>query len=321
MYHDKRFQYDKQFSLVTFNHEQIKFAMFEVYVMTKRANFNSIVNRIMNANVDVIYELASRMKTEEHVSARTLEEKLCFDLINDLDVVGQRVSGSPTIKRYMRSEIWSIISERGAPSWFITFSPPDSKNPICLYYADERVTFGSIGQGDDERYRLIANNSVASARYFHFMVTLFIKHVLGVDSNHDGLFGRTFAYYGTVEQQARLTLHLHLLLWIENSPTPEEIRRRVLDPQSEFRTRMISYLEAVHRGGFLTGDKEDVKDYVDKVERCRAKFGFSFYCVIISKKPPLLSQPNLCSNRVVFPVVRKCGGDRVQVVVRFVDLI
>ena len=87
MYHDKRFQYDKQFSLVAFNHEQIKFATSEAYVMTKRANFNSIVNRIMNANVNVIYELTSHMKFEEHVLAHTLEEKLCFDLINDLDVV------------------------------------------------------------------------------------------------------------------------------------------------------------------------------------------------------------------------------------------
>ena len=30
---------------------------------------------------------------------------------------------------------------------------------------------------------------------------MFIKHVLGVDSDHDGVFGPTNAYYGTVEQQ------------------------------------------------------------------------------------------------------------------------
>ena len=43
---------------------------------------------------------------------------------------------------------------------------------------------------------------------------MFIKHVLGVDSDHNGVFGPTNAHYGTVEQQGRLTLHLHLLLWI-----------------------------------------------------------------------------------------------------------
>ena len=32
------------------------------------------------------------------------------------------------------------------------------------------------------------------------MVQLFIKHVLGVDSDHTGIYGDTLAYYGTVEQ-------------------------------------------------------------------------------------------------------------------------
>jgi hypothetical protein len=40
---------------------------------------------------------------------------------------------------------------------------------------------------------------------------MFIKHVLGVENEHDGLYGKTAGYYGTVEQQERLTLHLHML--------------------------------------------------------------------------------------------------------------
>jgi Helitron helicase-like domain at N-terminus len=52
--------------------------------------------------------------------------------------------------------------------------------------------------------------------FFHFMVEMFIKHVLGVNQDHSGLYGKTSAYYATVEQQGRLTLHLHMLLWILN---------------------------------------------------------------------------------------------------------
>src|SRR5882762_3261123 len=36
--------------------------------------------------------------------------------------VGGHVQGSLTSKRYMRDEIWSLISYVGAPSWFITFA-------------------------------------------------------------------------------------------------------------------------------------------------------------------------------------------------------
>jgi len=47
------------------------------------------------------------------------------------------------------------------------------------------------------------------------MVETFISDVLGVGSARRGLYGETNAYYGTVEQQGRLTLHLHMLLWIK----------------------------------------------------------------------------------------------------------
>jgi hypothetical protein len=43
------------------------------------------------------------------------------------------------------------------------------------------------------------------------MVTLFIKHVPGVDEKHSGLY-ESSAYYGTVDQQRCLILHLHMLL-------------------------------------------------------------------------------------------------------------
>ena len=83
------------------------------------------------------------------------------------------------------------------------------------------------------------------------MVDLFIKHVLGVGLNRPGLYGDTAGYYGTVEQQGRLTLHLHMLLWIKNSMTPQEIRDRIMDPNSDFQKAMVEYLKSVHMGEFF----------------------------------------------------------------------
>ena len=108
-----------------------------------------------------------------------------------------------------------MMAYMGAPMWYITLSPADNKHPMCLYFADskERLNIEPL-RTEDEPYRLIANNPVAGAHLFHFMVQMFIEHVLGVDTDHRGMFGETAAYYGTVEQQGRLTLHLHMLLWI-----------------------------------------------------------------------------------------------------------
>lgn len=266
MYHDKRFQKDRQFALIAFNHEQIKEAAFGSYLCTKRSDFDNITRRIMTVDKTVLQTIVTRLHSGDFSGPKNLEEQLCYDLINDLDIVNKMVPGSITSKKYMRNEIWSLIYQRGAPSWFITFAPPDSKSPICLYYADTKTYFEPIQRTDAEKYRLIAENPVASARYFDFMVQLFLRHILRADCDEDGLFGRTEAFYGTVEQQARLTLHLHLLLWIKNNLTPEEIRLRLASDDHKFQREMIEYLESVHKGEFLSGTLDVVRSIADERE-------------------------------------------------------
>ena len=83
--------------------------------------------------------------------------------------------------------------------------------------------------------------------------------MLGVGTDHQGLYGETSGYYGTVEQQGRLTLHLHMLLWIQGSHTPEKIRSKILDPDSDFRLKLVQYLESAHAGDFIMKDRAEVE--------------------------------------------------------------
>lgn len=200
------------------------------------------------------------------VKAETEAEKECFKVLNDLDHVNHHVQGSITSKKYMRNEIWSMVSYLGAPSWFITFAPADVKHPLALYMADTNQTFVPKFRTQDERMRLIANNPVAGARFFNVMVQLFLKNVLGEGLDRPGLYGNTAGYYGTVEQQGRLTLHLHMLVWIKNSLTPQEICEHIMDPESTFQKEMVEYLESVHKGEFLQGDMESVAERLENVK-------------------------------------------------------
>ena len=266
MYHDKRFQKDSHFPLIAFNHEQIKDSTKAGFIMAKQKSFENIANRLLQINSDVLADITERMIKGERVKGDSQEEKDCLQLIHDLDRIGGHVKGSITSKKYMRNEIWSLISFQGAPSWYITLSPADNKHPISLYYADTKEEFTPVIRSKSEKDRLIADNPVASARFFHFMIQAFIKHVLGVDTDHAGIYGDTSSYYGTVEQQGRLTLHLHMLLWIRGALTPQEIRDRIMDPESDFQKKMVEYLESVHMGEFITGSLEDVKQNLDIAE-------------------------------------------------------
>ena len=201
------------------------------------------------------------------VKPETDAEKSCYKLMNDLDIVAGHVQGSLASKKHMRNEIWSLISYLGAPSWFITLSPADNKHPICLYYADTKEEFRPEIRLSDEAYRLIANNPVAAARFFDFMCQAFIKNVLGVGRKNAGLFGETSGYYGTVEQQGRLTLHLHLLIWLKYSLSPQEIRDRIMDRTSDFQQQMVEYLESVCKGEFFSGPLAEVSQNVSDAKK------------------------------------------------------
>ncbi|KIM73419.1 hypothetical protein PILCRDRAFT_50220, partial [Piloderma croceum F 1598] len=60
-----------------------------------------------------------------------------------------------------------------------------------------------------------------------------------------------------------------MLLWILNSLSPQEIRDRIMDPNSDFQKRIVEYLESVHVGEFMTGTMDEVKEQVD--ENIKAK--------------------------------------------------
>src|SRR6201987_2870563 len=263
LYHDKRFQRDHHFPLIAFNHEQIKNTTTAGYLLADKVKFNDISNRLLQMDSSVLTSICNRLNKDEKVNPESDAEKRCFQLLKDLDHIGGNVMGSVTNKKYMRNEIWSLISFIGSPSWFITFAPAENLNPISIYWADTKEKFDPAIKDYDTRYRIISQNPVAGAKFFHFLCKLFIKHILGVDTKHRGLYGETEAYYGAVEQQGRLALHLHLVLWIKGSLSPQEMRDKIIDPESDFQKKIVEYLEGLHMGEFMTGSMDAVVSKVN----------------------------------------------------------
>ena len=260
MYQDKRFQTDDHFVLVAFHHLQVRNASMASFLVAERSSFSVIAKRLLSIDLGVLKELIDRLENGP-VSTSSLndEQKQCFQLLKDIDVVGSHIDGFVTSKKIMRAEIWSLLVYLGAPSWYITISPADINHPLCVYWASTGDEYRpNLTQYRDAVVKVI-RNPVAAARFFDFMVRLFIKHALGVGSSSRGLFGDTAAYYGTVEQQGRLTLHLHLLLWIANSLSPADVRLKLDDESSPFWSELVAYLEDCHQGEFMTGTKEEVE--------------------------------------------------------------
>ena len=258
MYHDKRFQTDPNFPFMAFSHEQIKASTTRSFLLAEKHMFRDMTDRLLAINSDVLSTIIQKIAQEESVQPQTTEEKQCFQLLRDLDHVQGALKGTNTSKKWMRNEIWSLVYHCGAPFWYITLSPADVKHPICIYFANTQAKFEPTIISYEDRLRMVCRNPVACARFFHYIVTIFIKDVLGVEAKHTGAYGPVNAYYGTVEQQGRLALHLHMAVWLKGNLTPQNMRQSILDPQSEFRQKIITWLESCHMGEFITGSQNDV---------------------------------------------------------------
>ncbi|KAJ7083513.1 hypothetical protein C8R43DRAFT_909503, partial [Mycena crocata] len=85
MYHDKRFQTDLYFPMIAFNDAQIKGGSSGSHLLAKTQNFKSVAERLRRVDTAVLSDLASRLERGEHIQTKTEAEKLCFDLLNDLE--------------------------------------------------------------------------------------------------------------------------------------------------------------------------------------------------------------------------------------------
>ncbi|KAF9057091.1 hypothetical protein BJ165DRAFT_1309114, partial [Panaeolus papilionaceus] len=63
-------------------------------------------------------------------------------------------------------------------------------------------------------------------------------------SSDYGVLGKTSAYYGCIEAQGRGSLHCHMLVWLEDSLNPDELKQR-LTTDDDFQSRFLSYLSSV----------------------------------------------------------------------------
>ncbi|KIK62224.1 hypothetical protein GYMLUDRAFT_58412 [Collybiopsis luxurians FD-317 M1] len=227
---------------------------------------SNISSRLLSVNKDTLQTLATCMASGEYVKPSNDSEKLCFDLLCDLDQASTQTKGSVYSKKVMQHEIWSLITHVGGPTWYFTLTPCNFKHPICIYYADTNENFDVPLRTKDQRHKLLSQNPVVGARFFDMMVRLFLKHVVGESPSEPGLFGPASAYYCTVEQQGRLTLHLHGLVFTSKKMSPLEIKQWLLDPESDFQKKLIAYVESIQVGEFLTGTKADVQRAVETAE-------------------------------------------------------
>ncbi|KAG8940013.1 hypothetical protein FRC03_005839 [Tulasnella sp. 419] len=158
----------------------------------------------------------------------------------------------------------------------------------------------TAGPSKQHRAENVAKDPYAAARFFNFVITTLLETVFGVEvrgasvKSHTGIYGKVTGYFGVVEAQGRGTLHLHMLVWLDNAPTPDELLN--LLKSEDFRARIVQYIKSSVRTNVDTLCSEEAVKKVPKDSQ------------IAYSHPPNPDSPSYTENckEMVQAVARSC---------------
>ncbi|KAJ3474977.1 hypothetical protein NLI96_g12134 [Meripilus lineatus] len=155
------FATNEYFPFIVFNHDQISAAVRGGWLVTEKRLFDDVVERILNLDPDTLDALIKRGQEDGYVATQNEDEKKVCRILPLIEHASANVDGSITQRKYQQHEIRSMIYEKGLPLFFITFSPVDFKNPICLHYCGRDISIAPLGPASEaygDRLRTIASN-------------------------------------------------------------------------------------------------------------------------------------------------------------------
>lgn len=260
-YADKRFRKDPQFPFQVFG------------VCQKRSVCRSAVLQINQSAFKRQSMLIQSLKPEDLLKASQEEmQNARFSnpavkaLRGQLSAIRTKVKGTDESRQHVRSKIWSTNLLHNGPAIWATINPTDTQDPIVQVMLGEDIdldTFcNTAGPTHSERASNVANDPYAAAKFFHFIIECVTEILLGVKrkangkiEREEGIFGWVQCYIATVEAQGRGTLHLHMLIWLKGTPTPEMIKAALMT--EEFRVRLTEYIRTVIKAslGDMTEDQ------------------------------------------------------------------
>lgn len=114
-----------------------------------------------------------------------------------------------------------MIKQLGTPTWFCSISAAETKwVPLLqclakLIKQKELTEAEAIEMNWQVKCELIRCDPVTCARYFDNRIQCFLNSVLKSESQP---IGEIVDYFGRIEFQQRGSPHIHLLVWIKDSP-------------------------------------------------------------------------------------------------------
>ncbi|KIO04732.1 hypothetical protein M404DRAFT_25843 [Pisolithus tinctorius Marx 270] len=246
-YHDRRFATHHSFPFMVFALMQKRETMRSARLQMRQKDFERDMLALSSIRVADLKQAAAEEARHEPISNARVRA-----LHRHVTAANGRVIGSDNTRASYRSMIWGTCLMLGGPSLWLTINPVDIHDPIAQVFAGENIDLNDfnahLGPDSNRCAENIAANPYAAARYFHFIIHTILETLFGIRNmgnkvhSQVGVLGRVAGYFGVVEAQGRGTLHVHMLLWLANTPNANEMQ--ALLQQESFRDTIRNYIRA-----------------------------------------------------------------------------
>jgi hypothetical protein len=160
---------------------------------------------------------------------------LAQSFFTDMKLCSQPMQHTDSAAAFNRQCVYAAHNSNGKAQIWLTVSPDDALSYRVVWYAlgPEAATPMKNAVPDGSwRFKILADHPVAAALHFEDILNLIIEDVIGWDprkgepKEKGGIFGHPRAYVRVVEEQSRLTLHTHILIWIKDH---EDLGQQLID--------------------------------------------------------------------------------------------
>ena len=159
------------------------------------------------------------------ITAAEARNPAYLDKLVNLDegyYIFRQLRNSPPYLEARKKDIFAMIRQLSLPTWFISLSAADTRWTDLLKMLAKLNDDADLTDTDiekltwQEKTKLVQKDPVTCSRYFDHRVHEFLNTVL--KSNCEPI-GKVKDYFYRVEFQQRGSPHIHMLVWVENTPT------------------------------------------------------------------------------------------------------
>lgn len=153
------------------------------------------------------------------------ENGIAQDFFTTVDLASRPIQHSQAAAHRNRNDMYAAHKSNGKADIWLTITPRDDLSHLVVSYGkgfEEGAAKSFELPSENFRLPMLAERPVAAELYFERVFNIVFDRVIGWDQkNHQarpegGIFGRARAWARTIEEQGRKTLHMHILLWLEN---------------------------------------------------------------------------------------------------------